>query len=1297
MQGDAFNRSAGSGAFNSAFASNKPQPFNQPYNEPGSTTFGQNHQYQSAFSRQQKPAFGKNNNLLDQAIDGSSHGSFNVAEKKDTPFWNPKAANNNLFDQALAGPTHPRSSPFAQNQSSSSSKTSNTRNNRPSPFDKAFAGPTHPHNSPFAQNQSSPFPKTSNAQSNRSSPFDQALAGPAQPHNSPFAQNQSSQFPKTSNTQNNRPSPFDQALAGPTQPHNSPFAQNQSIPFAQNQSSPFAQKQSIPFAQNQSSPFAQNQSSPFAQNQSSPFAQNQSSPFAQNQSSPFAHNQSSAFSKTSNTQSNRPSPFDQSIKSTASANNSVFNSADVKPAHVKAPVVTATKTKARRLSVPYVRPAKASVDKRLGKAVEDIQSTPARVQPKVKELGTKPPPPPSMSKPSLFLANDPGRGTAEKRAVRFGAYQVLYQEFKERRVLERKQAIRDGLIPNPDEQTSLEDAIDFRGSCILKCPEFEMLERDMQNDLDDLEKDAEGNIDADKAVKKYRRSAAGGEQPLPSDVRTPATLNKTLDYLVDEILANNPIDKCHKFLRDRTRSIRQDFTLQNIRDLDAVATHERIARFHILSLHEMCEYDESTFSLPQEMEQLHKTLISLMEFYDDLRDEGIETKNEAEFRAYHIISQIKDEDIAQRSMRLPVHIFKSQYVTRALEFRALSQRNNEILETSSRRNKPENIEACQNFYSYFFKLIADPSTPYLMACLLETHFSEVRKGALKAMNTSYMMKAGGVPAEHVRQVLAYDTTKQLFKEAMLYGIVIDNSLGEPTLSFGQKHYSEKFFVFKEPLSNPSQRKSLLLVEPKKAGRTFRDIVNGINPHVTPLPNQNVFATQVNPLNPQAIANADAIPVVNYKLSELTDTDDQQKEKEKQYAEIKSQAALANELAAQERQKLELLMMKKKQQEEQVRTEALIAEAELKRKERLIREEIKRKEEMEKERDREAQKRALLREQREKRMASMRLEVIRSQARKRFFDQIIAQVVREESRVVAIRNVRKRRFAKKIGVPWLERARNKITKRESLAEKNKQKWHFNMFMVTHNPYIPGDDSIYKAIPEHATPQGIHKRTTQSIQAEKIALEDINPITSESSIWKAEDFSKNIYPRIRDKMMEKDELEGSKRTWRLLISAPDTESDSAIWFRRKFDLDDSFFRNDALYQAFDIKIQLTTPDTQVACDHAYQTGAIIFSLPESKTDKSPIESLKYWSDNKKRLDKLTQNLRQFNPGLKVPVLFTYFPDSSLTESTIEKIPKYLGLETNHLVSDYHVLVMNPLTISKRIDEEVNWLSRSLAVCK
>ncbi|KAG2229504.1 hypothetical protein INT48_002410 [Thamnidium elegans] len=1209
MQSNLLNRSAGLGAFNSAFASNNPQSFNQPFNKPGSTeTFGQNqqrggfnafdraigqasnkalnfnqdginkpvvnnpitnnpfynviarpfqtrhispfqtstNQYQSLFSRQPNVVFGKRAKLSeDEFIESGYESRFNAAKKNYTPFWNPKPTNNSLLNQAIENG-------FNQPPVNSFNQPSVNRFNQP---------PTYGFNQPPSNSFKQPAPNN-------------------------FGQNPFGQLPATKHV-------------GP-------------------------------------------------------------------------------FSKTSSTQSNCPSPFDQSI---ASAHKPVFNSTAVRPAYSSQPSDAYMKPNVKRLSSPYERPHKALTNKRLVKE-------PATKPPVLKSTPTQPPLMPNKTMASLFLANDPGRSTHEKRAQRFGAYQVLYQEFKERRVIERKQVIRDGLIPNPDEQTNLEDAIDFRGSCTLKCPEFEMLERDMQNDLDDLEKDAEGNIDPDKAVKKYRRSAGGGEQPLSSDVHTPAALNKTLDYLVDNILANNSIEKCHKFVRDRTRSIRQDFTLQNIRDLDAVATHERIARFHILSLHEMCEYDEGTFSLSQEMEQLHKTLISLMEFYDDLRDKGIETENEAEFRAYHIISQIKDEDIVQRSIRLPVYIFKSQYITRALTFRALSQRNNEILETPSRRNKPENIEVCQNFYLHFFMLIADPGTSFLMACLLETHFSEVRKYALKAMDAFYMMKAGGAQAEHVRQVLAYDTIKQLFKEAMLYGIVIDNSLGEPTLSFGQKHYSKKSFVFKEPLSNPSQRKSFLLVEPKKAGRTFRDIINGINP----LPNQNVFATQVNLLNPQAIMNEDATPVLNYKFSELTGPNDQQKEKENQYAEIKNQAALANELAEQERKKLELLMEKKKQLK-YVHLETLRAEAESRKKEQLIKAEIMRKEEMEKEREREAQKRvALLKKQRKKLMACMRKKVILSQARQRLFNQIISQAVKEESRAVAIKNVRKTRAAKKIGVPWIERAINKIDKHEALAEKNKQRWHFNKFMVTHNPYIPNDDTIYKAIPVHATPQGIHERTTQSIQAEETALEEVDPITNEPSIWDAEDFSKSIYPRIREKMIEKEDLEDSKRTWRLLINAPDSDSDSALWFRKKFNLENLFFSNDTLYQEFDIKLHLIIPETQVCCNHVYQTGAIIFSLPESNYDKTPIESLKYWSDNKKRLEKLVQDLHQYNPSLKVPVLFTYFPDSSSTQSTIEKIPNFLGLETNPLIIDYHILIMNPQTISKRIKEEVNWLSRN-----
>lgn len=485
-----------------------------------------------------------------------------------------------------------------------------------------------------------------------------------------------------------------------------------------------------------------------------------------------------------------------------------------------------------------------------------------------------------------------------------------------------------------------------------------------------------------------------------------------------------------------------------------------------------------------------------MEFYDDLREEGIETENEAEFRAYNIISLIRDQDVARQAMTLPIYLFKSQPITRALEFRALSQRNNEIMESSSRRNKPENIEASQNFYSAFFKLIADPNTSFLMACMLETHFPEVRKGALKAMNVSYMLKAGGVQAEDVRQVLAYDSVKQLFQEAVLYGIIINNSLGEPTLCFGQKHYNTKIAVFLEPLSNPSQKKSLLLVEPKKAGRSFTDIINGINPDVAPMVNQNVFARQPNPFSNESPIVRSPQVQLNVKLSQLTGEEEKKRENELlETARVKAEAATAQ--AARERKKLEALQEKKRLELELKEAQRLEAERRLKREQQLL-EEMQMKEEriklLERQREQEIyRKKVLQKQKKEKEMAAMHLNVIKSQLTKRLLEQILGLEIEKQSRMAATKAVKTRQVLKRAALPWLSRARASIQKRQDKALLRKKKWRFNMFFVTHNPYIPSDDTIYKYKPLHSTTEGIKERVNQSLQAEEMTLETIDPVS------------------------------------------------------------------------------------------------------------------------------------------------------------------------------------------------------------
>jgi hypothetical protein len=79
-----------------------------------------------------------------------------------------------------------------------------------------------------------------------------------------------------------------------------------------------------------------------------------------------------------------------------------------------------------------------------------------------------------------------------------------------------------------------------------------------------------------------------------------------MDYSIDDVLADNKLEHCHAFIRDRMRAIRQDFTRQYITGIKAINAFEKMARFHIMCLHDMYQCDEAKFSPQQELEQLKK-------------------------------------------------------------------------------------------------------------------------------------------------------------------------------------------------------------------------------------------------------------------------------------------------------------------------------------------------------------------------------------------------------------------------------------------------------------------------------------------------------------------------------------------------------------------------------------------------------------------------------------------------------------------------------------------------------------------
>lgn len=348
-------------------------------------------------------------------------------------------------------------------------------------------------------------------------------------------------------------------------------------------------------------------------------------------------------------------------------------------------------------------------------------------------------------------------------------FQGIYETFQKMRDVERKKMEDLGLVDAENITKDLNDAILFHGSCLDMCPIFERVRRALENNVMSLEKDPVTNkVSRDRAIKAFSRPAAGQPPPMPSDVRPPHILTKTLDYLVDNILPQLP--EAHSFIWDRTRSIRQDFIYQNFYGPEAIDCNERIVRIHLLSLHIMSGSDVE-YSQQQELEQFNKALQTLTEIYQDVRNHGGASPNEAEFRAYHLISHFRDPELERDLQTLPDDIVKHPYVQLALRFRFLMSQNN-IVE----RGYTNSIGA-MNMFVEFFRLVFSNETPFLIACLLETHFNEIRFYALKSISRSGHTKGKALLASALRQMLGFDTDEQLIDFVSYYDVDILNEDG----------------------------------------------------------------------------------------------------------------------------------------------------------------------------------------------------------------------------------------------------------------------------------------------------------------------------------------------------------------------------------------------------------------------------------------------------------------------------------------------------------------------------------------
>ncbi|KAL8764212.1 MAG: hypothetical protein Q9184_000181 [Pyrenodesmia sp. 2 TL-2023] len=339
----------------------------------------------------------------------------------------------------------------------------------------------------------------------------------------------------------------------------------------------------------------------------------------------------------------------------------------------------------------------------------------------------------------------------------------------------------------------------------------------------------------DRMVKRYRRPAAGYEEQLPSDIRPPSVLQKTLDYLVDEIVGGpEPLANVHKFVWDRTRAIRNDFSIQQVTKVEelriAISCFERIARFHILSLHQLARASDNTgdFDAYQEREQLNNTLLSLMYYYDDSRNRLV-SPNEPEFRAYCIIFEIQDQrpDMEDRAQNWSSKILKDGRVQTALKLYAAAASSSDA-QGPLRPQAPNAIAQANT--PRFFDIVRSPAVPYLLACVAEIYFHKVRRTALDTIWKAYRIKRGGKgkvedwALRDITDTLGFDEEEEAHAYCEEHGFTVsEKESGEAYVdlaSVSGRYLSDTNANRKQPFSSN-------LVEQKRRGRTLPAVINGI--------------------------------------------------------------------------------------------------------------------------------------------------------------------------------------------------------------------------------------------------------------------------------------------------------------------------------------------------------------------------------------------------------------------------------------------------------------------------------------
>ncbi|XP_040266182.1 SAC3 domain-containing protein 1 [Bufo bufo] len=286
------------------------------------------------------------------------------------------------------------------------------------------------------------------------------------------------------------------------------------------------------------------------------------------------------------------------------------------------------------------------------------------------------------------------------------------------------------------------------GVCLDMCPAREMRERESQGRLHQFEIQSvqwtykghrrRGHPVADpkKTVKEYRRPAAGKELSCPIDLRTPATLAKTVQYLLMEVWPSvnyrdlSSLAKAYSFVFDRLRAIRQDLIVQRIRGQGGALVLEGSLGFLLCAPYLVRDLSIADYDEVLHCTQVRECFAELMECY---RGAGGFTR-QAEFQSLLLLYDLGNLDTIHRALQLPHGLLQSAHVRLALGISRAHLENNWVR---------------------LFRLVYQLNC--LQACAFYRHLPSSRHKALCPLIHAYSSRNCRFPLDLLTRMMALDS------------------------------------------------------------------------------------------------------------------------------------------------------------------------------------------------------------------------------------------------------------------------------------------------------------------------------------------------------------------------------------------------------------------------------------------------------------------------------------------------------------------------------------------------------------